>query len=228
MSAAAFISGICWTIVYIALVYRGFKDHSYGMPLAALALNFAWEFTYSFLYPPTDISQALVIINTIWCLFDSAIVFTLLKYGYPYFEEEYKIGKGVFYSFFLIALALSFCVMIFGATFFAPFTYFKGDTFESAKFIAMIQNAVMSILFVNMFYIRRKNGRPIEGQSMYAAICKMIGTSLTVGITSITSHPGNWHFIAIAEATCFIFDVWYVVVLWRELKAQGIHPLKRL
>lgn len=228
MSVQAVISGICWTIVYIALVYRGFKDQSYGMPLAALALNFSWEFTFSFIYPPSDVSMVLVLINTVWCLFDAAIVFTLLKYGYKYFEEEYKIGKGVFYSLFLIGLALSFCVMIFGATFFAPFEYFKGDTFESAKFIAMIQNAVMSILFVNMFYIRRKNGHPIEGQSIYAAICKMIGTSFTVGITSVTTHAGNWHFIAVAEAACVIFDIWYVVVLWRELRSQGINPLKRI
>lgn len=33
------ISGICWTIVYIALVYRSFRDKSYGMPIAALAMT---------------------------------------------------------------------------------------------------------------------------------------------------------------------------------------------
>lgn len=34
------LSGIFWTITYIALVYRGFKDKSYGMPLAALAAEY--------------------------------------------------------------------------------------------------------------------------------------------------------------------------------------------
>jgi hypothetical protein len=31
-SAMILLSGIAWTFTYIALVYRGFKDRSYGMP----------------------------------------------------------------------------------------------------------------------------------------------------------------------------------------------------
>ena len=55
MDVLPVISGICWTIVYAFLAYRSFKDKSYGMPLAALALNFTWEFTFSFIYPPASV-----------------------------------------------------------------------------------------------------------------------------------------------------------------------------
>jgi hypothetical protein len=41
------ISGIAWTIVYAASIRVGFRDKTYAMPIAALALNFAWESTYA-------------------------------------------------------------------------------------------------------------------------------------------------------------------------------------
>ena len=43
-------SGISWTIVYLTIIYRGFKDKTCGMPFFALALNIAWEFIFSFLF----------------------------------------------------------------------------------------------------------------------------------------------------------------------------------
>lgn len=46
------LSGIAWTITYVALVYRGIKGKSYGMPLVPLSMNFAWEITFSLIYPP--------------------------------------------------------------------------------------------------------------------------------------------------------------------------------
>ena len=43
-------SGALWMIAYALLVYRSFKDRSYAMPMAALALNITWEFVFSFAY----------------------------------------------------------------------------------------------------------------------------------------------------------------------------------
>lgn len=228
MTLASLISGICWTLVYFCTVFRGIKDKSYGMPLVALALNFTWEFTFSFIYPPSDSSIVLTIINTVWCIFDAGIVYTFLRNGYKYFDESYGIKKPAFYAIAFLAFFLSFGIMYQGATFFADLPYFKRETFEVGKFIAMFQNAVMSCLFVNMFYTRKKAGHPAEGLSLYAAIFKIIGTSLTVGITQITSHPGNWQMISIAEITCFIFDIWYIILVWKELKEQGVNPWKRV
>jgi hypothetical protein len=37
------LSGLCWSIVYIQVIRKGFKDKTYGMPLFALSLNVAWE-----------------------------------------------------------------------------------------------------------------------------------------------------------------------------------------
>ena len=73
------ISGISWTIVYIDLIRRGFKDKTYGMPLFALAFNIAWEFIFGFLVGGEVSLQKVV--NAVWFLFDAVIVYTYFKYG---------------------------------------------------------------------------------------------------------------------------------------------------
>ncbi len=88
-SAMILLSGNAWTFTYIALVYRGFKDRSYGMPLVALALNFAWEFTFSLIYPPHGTAVAQLI-NIIWVICDVAIVTTYFLFGYKYFVQRYR------------------------------------------------------------------------------------------------------------------------------------------
>lgn len=40
--------GGLWTISYVLYVYESFRSRSYGMPLFAICLNFAWETVYTF------------------------------------------------------------------------------------------------------------------------------------------------------------------------------------
>lgn len=220
------LSGIAWTITYIALVYRGLKDKSYGMPLVALALNFSWEVTYSLIYPPHTGGLMTMVINTLWMLCDIGIVATLFLYGFKYFEKKYLLSKTQFYVLSVMAFASCFAIMIVGGPFFKDFLpYFKGELFESAKFIALIQNAVMSILFVVMFLERRSS----EGQSFTIAWTKWIGTSMTVGVSYLAvEHRENWHFVGIFVALCFVFDVWYMVLIYQQLRREGINPWTRL
>lgn len=226
LTTMVLLSGISWTLTYIALVYRGFQDKSYGMPLAALALNISWEVTYSLIYPPHSGGMIATVINTLWMICDLGIVTTFLLYGYKYFENKYLLSKMQFYVLALVAFVTCFGIMIVGGPFFRDFLpYFKGDLFESAKFIAFIQNAVMSILFVIMFLERRTS----EGQSFTIAWSKWLGTSMTVGITYLgIEHRDNWHFVGIFVAVCFVFDVWYMVLIFNQLRRERINPWTRL
>lgn len=220
------ISGICWTITYIAVIYRGFKDKSYGMPLAALALNFAWECTFTFVYVPEQ--RAAQVVNCIWALFDVGILITLIRYGYSYFEKQLGLSKFEFAFGIGNAFVFAFAIMIFGAEFFAPLPYFGGEPFEAGKMIAMIQNAIMSILFVQLFYNRKKQGDGLTGQSFWGALTKLVGTSLTVGLLYVFDGTGNWAFPETLNAICFVFDVWYCILLRKELRSKGISIWKRL
>ncbi len=40
------VGGIAWTVVYVEAIRVGLRDRTCAMPVAALALNFAWEPTY--------------------------------------------------------------------------------------------------------------------------------------------------------------------------------------
>lgn len=220
------LSGVAWTITYVALVYRGFKDQTYGMPLAALALNVTWEVTYSLIYPPHATGGAAWLFNTVWMICDLGIVATFLRYGYDQVRRHYELSRGEFYLGAAVAFAGSFAVMIAGGPFFSGLApYFRGDLFESAKFIALIQNAVMSILFVSMFYLRRG----VEGQSFTIAWSKWIGTSMSVGISYLAvEHADNWRFVGVFVALSFIFDVWYMALIYRALRREGMNPWTRL
>ena len=71
------ISGLSWTIVYIDIIHRGLKDKTYGMPLFALAFNFAWEFLFGFVVDRGLSLQRVV--NITWFLFDAVIVVAFLR-----------------------------------------------------------------------------------------------------------------------------------------------------
>lgn len=218
-------SGIAWTITYAALAYRGFKDKSFGMPLIPLALNIAWEVVFSFIYPPQDDGGMKMVIHTVWAILDAAIVATFLLYGYKYFQKQYNITKPIFYLSAALAFVTSFLIMLLGGPFFKDMMpYFKGELFEAAKFIAYIQNLVISVSFLSMFYSRGSS----EGQSFTIAWSKWLGTSMTVGLSYLfVEHPDNWHFMGVIIGATFILDVWYMVVIYRQLQQEGINPWTR-
>ena len=74
------VSGIAWTIVYIASILIGAKQETYAIPVAALALNIAWESIYTVHGLATDVSLQAVI-NLVWAMADVAIVYTYFRYG---------------------------------------------------------------------------------------------------------------------------------------------------
>lgn len=233
MSIPQIVSGIAWTIVYAFLVYRSFKDKSYAMPIAALALNFTWEVTFSFIYPPSPLGSGdamgivSTVINAVWCLFDIGLVVAFFKNGYPYFKESYGLPKWLFYCAGLAAFGLGFFIMISGGHFAASISdYFGNSAFEGAKLIADVQNAIMSVLFVSFFYTRKKAGHPIEGQSFYAAVAKLLGTFVP-GIEYCVIHADQPFPLALV-IVCFLFDLWYCILIFKELRAQKINPLARI
>ena len=221
------LSGIAWTITYVALVYRGFKDKSYGMPLVPLALNFAWEITFSLIYPPHASGGLATVINTIWMICDAGIVLSFFWYGYKYFQQQYKISKFEWWVLAAVAFSTSFGIMIAGGKFFGQFEpYFHNEIFEGAKFIAFIQNLVISICFVLMYWERQN----ADGQSFTIAWSKWIGTSMTVGLSYLLAdHKGeDASLIFIIILATFVFDTYYMNLIYKQLKKEGINPWTRL
>ena len=201
------ISGISWSIAYLALINRGFKDKTYGMPLFALAFNIAWEFMYGFLIDSGFSLQKVV--NIVWCLLDAVIIYTYFTYGRKDFPKD---KERFFLPWSLTAFVIGFLVIY--------VAHYEFPDFWGARYTAFAQNLMMSVLFINML-VHRNN---VDGQSMYIAIFKWLGT-LAPTIQFFTQTGSN--LILIFGIGCFVYDVIYIGMLYRKFVELKLHPFTR-
>lgn len=151
-------SGLCWTVTYLLIIRRSLLDRTYGMPLAALCANIAWEFLFAFAHPSPGVQR---IVNIVWFLLDAVIFYTLLRYG-P--KEFVRLSRAAFYA----VVALSLATALGGvAVVSGQFDHWQGI------YAAFGQNLMMSALFVAMLYQRGS----LRGQSAAIALFKLLGTA---------------------------------------------------
>ena len=83
------VAGLGWLLAYIDLIRLGFKQKTYGMPIAALALNIVWEGLYAYMYWAHDGmfygGYMMALVNTAWFIADCLILYTHIK--------RFKISK---------------------------------------------------------------------------------------------------------------------------------------
>ncbi|PSR83574.1 hypothetical protein BD289DRAFT_369842 [Coniella lustricola] len=71
-------AGLAWTLCYLMYAREGLKSRSYGMPMFALANNFAWEMVYA-LYVADAARERTAMV--VWMLIDTPIIYSFLKHG---------------------------------------------------------------------------------------------------------------------------------------------------
>ena len=203
------ISGIAWTIVYIELIRKGFKDKACGMPLFALTLNFAWEVLYALdgLFISKSFILAQTIANVVWAFFDIFILVTWFMYGKKYMSKN---AKKYFISYTILALIVGFVMQI--------AFYVSCNTKEIASiYSAYAQNVAMSIMFVITLF-RRGN---TKGVSLIAAISKCIGTlTPTIYGAIFALKLGLNNYIILTGILCLVFDLIYIYFLTRFKKQE--------
>jgi hypothetical protein len=195
------LSGICWSIVYIELIRKGFKDKTYGMPLFALGLNFAWEIIYSVDSLVLNPASVQGVVNLIWAALDAVIVYTFFKYGRRDFPDK---AKKYFAPFSILAFISCFAIQ------FA--FYFHFESVPASKYSAFAQNAAMSIMFLTMLFSRGST----RGQTVLMAAAKWIGTLAPTILGGFIEEFNIY--IILMGAVCFVFDLIYVVILhkWKK------------
>jgi len=202
------IGGLFWSATYILIIRRGFKDKTFGIPMAALCANISWEMIFAFILPH-DAPQLYV--NYIWFSLDVVIVIQFLKYGKKEFPN---IPKWKIFAIFALGIAIA-APMIVGIS---------NELNDSVgAYAAFGQNLMMSILFVTMLI----NRQGIGGQSFYIALFKMIGT----GVASLAFYlyrpiAQDSILLQFLFVSIFIFDLIYTIGIYRKCKNNKI-PLKR-
>jgi hypothetical protein len=215
-----YISGICWIAAYALLVKRGFQDRSYGMPLVAMSGNLAWETVFSLVYPIGMNSPGRVIIF-VWLILDFLIMLTFFLYGCKYFEADYHLTRLQFYLIGAFSLSSAYALFVTAPPFLLSLPRFSNDMFEVASFLAYALNLVISVLFVNMV-LQRKS---VEGQSFYIGLLKWLGTFLVAAWYLLEhNYPLIWFLVIQIE----IFDIMYLVLIYRALRKAGVNAWLRL
>jgi hypothetical protein len=202
-------SGVCWTLTYLLIIRRGIIDLTYGMPVAALCANIAWETIYSFVLPHT---MPQLTVDRIWFGFDVLILLQFLRFGPTVKRVQVNWA---FYLEFMVGLALSFALI-----------YFISDALKdnNGAYAAFSQNLMMSILFITMLRERRSP----DGQSIYIAILKMLGTLLaSIAFYTQTKTYSHSPLMQLLFVAILIYDVVYIVLLNRQLKLHRIKPFSR-
>ena len=74
------LSGVAWTIVYIAAIRIGFDHKTYAIPIAALSLNVAGEWIYS-IHDLMNAPGPQAYINLVWAFADVVILYTFFRWG---------------------------------------------------------------------------------------------------------------------------------------------------
>ena len=205
----ALLSGIFWTITYLLILQKSRQDRIVGMPMVALCMNIAWEFIFSFIYP-SDGPQLYV--NYVWVSFDLIIVRQYLNLNKSAFAKY--LPKKLFYPAFCSVLAIGFFNMLFATT--------ELGTKLGSHYTAFEINLIMSVLFVYLLLSADRT----QGQSIYIAATKMIGTAFA-SVMSFLEFPSspllNFLYVAI-----FLCDGAYTVLLYQKLAVQDLRPAQEI
>jgi hypothetical protein len=189
------LGGIAWTVVYVEAIRIGFTQRTYALPVAALALNLAWESIYAVWGLATEPGlQAAV--NLVWLLADLVIVSTFVRYGRSEFPgavpRSWFVAGSV--GLFAAAYAVQWAFVV------------EFDYPQAARYSAFLQNLLMSGLFIAVFVARRGS----RGQSMTIAVAKCIGTAAPTIVFGLDEHSA---FILTLGLLCLAFDVGYIGLL---------------
>lgn len=201
------IGGTCWTIVYLLIIIRSYRDKTYGMPYWALAFNFSWEAIFSFLLS-TDLPdlQLQLLINRVWLVFDLLILVAYFRYGKK--EWPTHLPRWLFYPYSLLVMIIGFL-----------FVYLISVELDHSLgvYAAFIQNLMMSWLFIAML----NNRKSTAGQSVAIAAFKLIGTLAPTIIYGAKST-----FVLYLGAGCFVADLIYLLLLF-QLRRQEVSNEKK-
>ena len=190
--------GIFWSLAYILIIFRGFKDKTYGMPLFALCVNISWELIFSFILPSTN---PQIYINYIWLILDIFIMIQFLKFGK--FELP-TLSNKQFYTVFLLALATGFGLTL-------SVTYEFNDL--EGVYAAFGDNLFMSILFIVMLFTRNN----LRGQSIYIALFKMLGTAFnSVAFYLYEPITRGSVLLPFLFISIFVYDLIYVGLIYQK------------
>jgi hypothetical protein len=205
---------IFWTLAYVLIIRRGFKERTYGMPALALCANFAWEVLFS-LYPaPYKLNHYG---NVIWIIADVLILYTCLRFGPA--EVTEPLLKRWFRLLTLAGVAYVFVLEW-------AFVCQGQDSYGIV--IGFAQDLLMAALFLGMY--RKRDS--LRGQSFWIALGILLGNAGAYFYFlwfPLPLPPPPWPstpLVTLLYVPTALLNGIYTVVIWKRCRRQGINPWK--
>ncbi|KAH7100970.1 hypothetical protein BKA62DRAFT_202123 [Auriculariales sp. MPI-PUGE-AT-0066] len=185
-SAALQLGGLLWTITYILILRRAWRDKTYSMPMVAHACNVGWELVYGLFIAKVKMEKTGF---QVWLVFNLGLVYSFLKFG----RNEWKHTPVIQRNLGLIFFALT--AMMFGIHYsFARWWVDNNigiergkrygdiqpgpDTTELGYWSALASQAVLGIAYVGQLLARWDN----RGSDVYIWAARTIGTACGIYI----------------------------------------------
>lgn len=205
---------LCWTAVYILMVKRGVQDRSFGMPLAALAIDISWECYFTF-FTGAPWSQRIPAMP--WFVLNLGVLYTAYRYGREDFD--WPILKRWFRTILTLMLLVAFWLV---------YSFIKAFDDSYGALTSMFAVIGYSTLLPVML-IRRNS---IKGQSIYIALLILLGDAAgyipTMHAQAHLHTPLPAGFMHAVYSYALPVHVFYVWLVWWVARRDGINPWTRL
>jgi hypothetical protein len=206
-TAAFAVVGVCTLAIYLMAIRRGFLDKYSTLPVFAACANVSWELTYAFVIP---IYPQMRFTLFFWLPLNLVLLYQAVRYG----RKDFKgMARG------------AYAAMVTGWFLFA-FTFMIAATREFDDRLGVYTTVFVVVLMDSLFIVMLWTRRSTQGQTMYIAILKTI-VDASGGIGLVVWFPGRslLHQMIAAE---LILDVVYIVLLYRQFKAEGAAPWRKV
>jgi hypothetical protein len=204
------IGYVCWIVGYALMIRKCFRDRAYGLPLVAICLNISWEFLGGFVFH--DPSWLWVYTNRAWFVLDLVVVAQLLIYG----RALQTVPEMRRHYFKVVAVTLLLAIT-------GEYSFVEYYHDRLGLVTAFIINAIMSVLFVALYFQRREHRR---GLSLGAAWLKMLGSLLPavqchVLIRMFDDRLPAISFLTFLSTVILASDLLYIYLLSRPREASS-------
>ncbi len=201
-----------WTLAYVLILRHSFRERSFGIPIAALCANVAWETLASTVLGfPTGPQIG----NMIWLGLDLVILYTCLRFG----PEEFT--QPVVKKWFRPMVLFGVGVMLWAES---AFVFGINDPFGIHA--SWVNTFVVSAQLPAMFW--RRNS--LKGQSFYIGLSILLGDISGYFMIYFCHEqmPERIHMNLMNALFAGILatNVLYVTLLYRRCVQEGLNPWK--
>lgn len=196
-----------WAVVYVIVIYDIFKKKIVGIPVGAVACNFAWECYWGLaIFRITNMGSFLQWSYFIWWFTDILIVVSVFLYGWKQSVSADGRRYHVISTFIIFAMwNVLFCFFI------------RDWDDKIGAFSGWIDNVNMSVLYCVL-----KLKQPSFGTNRLVAVFKFMATGLCTGVVFTTPYLyANTTLVALCF-TFAAFDLMYIYLVFTGPKHSSV------